>query len=92
MSIREGMDLQRGEKNADSSSQHSWLRVCWGISLFLGLMDWENLGLGTIPHQAGFMPGLFIRELRPTSPVLLPGPGEGGLPDLTVQGRVFLDV
>lgn len=53
-------------------------------------MDWENLGLGTIPHQVGFMPGLLIPEPRPTSPMLLPSPREGGLPDPVVQERVFL--
>ena len=66
------MGLQRGEKTANSSSEHLWLCSHWGISLLLGLMDWENLGPGTIPHRAGFTVCLFIQELRATSPVVLP--------------------
>lgn len=71
----------RGEKKTpESSSEHLWLCSHWGISLFLGLIDWENLGPGMIPHQAGLTHGLFTQGLRPSSPVAAPQPWGGGTP------------
>lgn len=70
-----------GRKNPpESSSEHLWLCSHWGISLFLGLIDWENLGPGMIPHQAGLTHGLFTQGLRPSSPVAAPQPWRGGTP------------
>ena len=88
--LLQGWTFGGEEKNPGSSSEHSWLCSHWDISLFLGLTDWENLGPGTIPHQAGITPGLFIQELRPTSRVLLPSPREGGTPGS--RGAVRKDI